>query len=166
MERTADPDRLILGRGAQDIGGLLGDIQDHEALGVEHQLRRARIQALQFQRDRAGNGLELKIDPQIQIQMRGSKLIHIGVGVIIKCRIDGPRIGGRRAATEGCGHGERARQDPTAQGMPTGALSRPLSKSLKVFSSTKRPDWPSQLEPSGSVFSTNTPCAMTPSTPS
>ena len=94
MERTTDPCRLTLVGGAQDIGGLLGDIQDHEALGIEHQLRRARIQALQLQRDRTGKGLEFEIDPQFEVQMRGLKLIHIGVGVIIKCGIDGARVDG------------------------------------------------------------------------
>ncbi len=88
VKRPADPRGLTLGGRAQHIRGLLAHVSDHQVLGVEHQLRRTRIEPLEIERGDAADRFALHIDPQVQVDVSDPKLIDIGEGVLIggECR--------------------------------------------------------------------------------
>ena len=181
VKRPAHPSRLALRGRAEDVRRLFLDVADVELARVEHQFRGARVEPLDLECDGAEQHLVVKIDPQVQLQMRDAKLLDVGEGVVVEARLKRGqiRVGGRgcrpaRQPSSRTAARQRSScfmQAPTARRLAfasrtAGALARPPSNSLKVFSSTSRPDLPSQLEPSGKVFSTSTDCASTASSPS
>jgi hypothetical protein len=98
VKRPADPNRLVFGSGTQHVSRLLPHIVDHQLFGVEHELRGAWVEALEFEAGDPGDGFALEIDPQFQLQVRGSELIDIGIGVIVETRIKRSGIDAARCA--------------------------------------------------------------------
>jgi hypothetical protein len=108
---STHPEGLILGRGAQHVRGLLAHVIDDQVLGIEHQLRRARIEPLDVERDRAADRFVLEVDPQVQLDVGDSKLVDVGVGMVIEARID-RRLGGDHRQTPREHQPPQSRADP------------------------------------------------------
>ena len=85
MKRPAHPGGLALRRsrrGRSSVCSLTSMIVKSLVSSTSCVARR--VEPFEFERDRADQHLVVKIDPQVQIEVRDAELIDIGVGVIVE----------------------------------------------------------------------------------